>query len=163
MGRLELTSFNLNLLVALDGLLRERSVTAAAKRARVTPSAMSHSLSELRELLGDPLLLRSGRAMVLTPRAEALVGPLHALLMDTERLLQGSKQSLQVGQGSLYPSLYRLEGQGFIRSDWGTTENNRRARYYALTAAGRKHLTQEIKDWKRMARAINLVLEAAGA
>lgn len=89
-GRLELATFNLNLLVALDGLLRERSVTAAAKRARVTPSAMSHSLSELRELLGDPLLVRSGRAMVLTPRAESLSGPLRALMMDTERLLQGS-------------------------------------------------------------------------
>jgi DNA-binding transcriptional LysR family regulator len=71
-------------------MLRERSVTAAAKRARVTPSAMSHSLSELRDLLGDPLLVRSGRAMVLTPRAESLVGPLHTLLMDAQRLLQGS-------------------------------------------------------------------------
>jgi DNA-binding transcriptional LysR family regulator len=88
MGRLELANFNLNLLVALDGLLSQRSVTAAAKRVRVTPSAMSHSLSELRELLGDPLLVRSGRGMVLTPRAEALVGPLHILLVDAERLLQ---------------------------------------------------------------------------
>ena len=89
MARLELANFNLNLLVALDGLLSQRSVTAAAKRVRVTPSAMSHSLSELRELLGDPLLVRSGRGMVLTPRAEALVGPLHTLLVDAERLLQG--------------------------------------------------------------------------
>src|SRR5205814_10689413 len=89
MPRLELANFNLNLLVALDGLLRERSVTAAAKRVRVTPSAMSHSLAELRDLLGDPLLVRSGRAMVLTPRAEALVGPLHKLIVDTERLLGG--------------------------------------------------------------------------
>src|SRR5881275_906966 len=89
MARLELANFNLNLLVALDGLLSQRSVTAAAKRVRVTPSAMSHSLSELRELLGDPLLVRSGRGMVLTPRAEALVGPLHTLLKDVERLLRG--------------------------------------------------------------------------
>jgi DNA-binding transcriptional LysR family regulator len=89
MNRIELASFNLNLLLALDGLLSERSVTAAAKRVRVTPSAMSHSLSELRELLGDPLLVRSGRGMVLTPRAEALVGPLHTLLKDAERLLRG--------------------------------------------------------------------------
>src|SRR4029453_4765809 len=66
-----------------------RSVTAAAKRVRVTPSAMSHSLAELRELLGDPLLVRSGRGMVRTPRAEALVGPLHILLKDVERLLRG--------------------------------------------------------------------------
>jgi len=87
MRRVDLSSFNLNLLLALDGLLSQRSVTAAAKRVRVTPSAMSHSLSELRHLLGDPLLVRAGRGMVLTPRAEALVGPLHTLLMDAERLL----------------------------------------------------------------------------
>lgn len=89
MNRLDLANFNLNLLVALDGLLSHRSVTVAAKRVRVTPSAMSHSLSELRELLGDPLLVRSGRGMVLTPRAEALVDPLHRLLVDAERLLRG--------------------------------------------------------------------------
>src|SRR5256885_16650462 len=89
MARLELANFNLNLLVALDGLLSQRSVTAAARRVRVTPSAMSHSLSELRHHLGDPLLVRSGRGMVLTPRAEALVGPLHTLLKDVERLLRG--------------------------------------------------------------------------
>src|SRR5678809_215660 len=89
MKRVDLSNFNLNLLLALDGLLSQRSVTAAAKRVRVTPSAMSHSLSELRDLLGDPLLVRSGRGMVLTPRAEALVGPLHTLLMDAERLLGG--------------------------------------------------------------------------
>jgi DNA-binding transcriptional LysR family regulator len=87
MRRIDLSSFNLNLLLALDGLLSQRSVTAAAKRVRVTPSAMSHSLAELRHLLGDPLLVRSGRGMVLTPRAEALVSPLHTLLMDAERLL----------------------------------------------------------------------------
>ena len=89
MSRIELANFNLNLLLALDGLLGARSVTVAARRVRVTPSAMSHSLAELRSLLGDPLLVRSGRAMVLTPRAEALVGPLHKLLADTERLLRG--------------------------------------------------------------------------
>ena len=89
MGRIELANFNLNLLLTLDGLLGARSVTGAARRVRVTPSAMSHSLAALRSLLGDPLLVRSGRAMVLTPRAEALVGPLHKLLADTERLLRG--------------------------------------------------------------------------
>ena len=89
MPPLELTSFNLNLLLALDGLLTERSVTAAARRVGVTPSAMSHSLAELRELLNDPLLVRSGRAMLPTPRAEALVAPLHKLLGDAQRLLSG--------------------------------------------------------------------------
>jgi DNA-binding transcriptional LysR family regulator len=89
MSDLELANFNLNLLLALDGLLGDRSVTAAARRVRVTPSAMSHSLAELRKLLGDPLLVRSGRGMVLTPRAQALVGPLHKLLVDAERILRG--------------------------------------------------------------------------
>ena len=80
----------------------------------------------------------------------------------TERIEQWSEEVLCVGQGTLYPALYRLERQGLVSSTWRTTENNRRARYYALTAAGRKHLAQEMKDWQRMARAINLVLEAAG-
>jgi PadR family transcriptional regulator PadR len=79
----------------------------------------------------------------------------------TERIEQWSEEVLCVGQGTLYPALYRLERQGLITSDWQTTENNRRARYYQLTSTGRKHLTQEIKDWQRMSRAINLVLEAA--
>jgi PadR family transcriptional regulator PadR len=79
----------------------------------------------------------------------------------TERIEQWSEEVLCVGQGTLYPALYRLERQGLITSDWQTTENNRRARYYRLTPTGRRHLTQEIKDWQRMSRAINLVLEAA--
>ncbi len=89
MRDLDLATFNLNLLLALDALLSERSVTAAARRVRVTPSAMSHSLAELRDRLGDPLLVRTGRGMVLTPRAEVLVGPLHKLLVDAERILRG--------------------------------------------------------------------------
>lgn len=78
----------------------------------------------------------------------------------TERIGQWSEEILRVGQGTLYPALYRLERQGLITSAWQTTANNRRARYYALTPAGRKHLSQEIKDWHRMSRAINLVLDA---
>jgi PadR family transcriptional regulator len=76
----------------------------------------------------------------------------------TERLLEGSKQVLQVGQGSLYPALYRLETQGLITSTWRTTENNRRARYYTLTAAGRRQLAEARAAWKRMSRAVDLVL-----
>lgn len=79
----------------------------------------------------------------------------------TERIEQWSEEVLSLGQGTLYPALYRLERQGLIESEWQTTENNRRARYYGLTADGRRHLAQEIKDWHRMARAINLVLDAA--
>jgi transcriptional regulator len=78
----------------------------------------------------------------------------------TERIEQWSEEVLCVGQGTLYPALYRLERQALVTSAWQTTENNRRARYYRLTASGRKHLTQEMKDWQRMSRAINLVLDA---
>ena len=67
------------------------------------------------------------------------------------------------GDARVYPALYRLERQGFIASDWGTTENNRRARYYTLTAAGRRHLAREVQSWQRMARAITLVLKATEA
>ena len=79
----------------------------------------------------------------------------------TERIEQWSESVLQLGQGTLYPALYRLERQGLIRSDWRVTANNRRARYYALTPQGRRHLNQELADWRRMSRAINLVLEAS--
>jgi PadR family transcriptional regulator PadR len=76
----------------------------------------------------------------------------------TERLERGSKSALQIGQGSLYPALYRLERHGFIDSSWGVSENNRRARFYELTATGRAHLVKERLAWRRMARAVELVL-----
>jgi PadR family transcriptional regulator PadR len=81
----------------------------------------------------------------------------------TERIEQWSEEVLCVGQGTLYPALYRLERQRLIASTWDTTENNRRARYYSLTPAGRKHLTKELQAWARMSRAINLVLNASEA
>jgi transcriptional regulator len=79
----------------------------------------------------------------------------------TERIEHWSKQVLQVGQGTLYPALYRLERQRLIDSQWRLTENNRRARYYALTPAGRRHLARETQAWERMSRAINQVLSAS--
>jgi PadR family transcriptional regulator, regulatory protein PadR len=78
----------------------------------------------------------------------------------TERIEQWSEHVLQLGQGTLYPALYRLERQGLIRSEWKVTENSRRARYYALTREGRKQFNDEIAQWKRMSRAVNLVLDA---
>ena len=78
----------------------------------------------------------------------------------TERIEQWSESVLQLGQGTLYPALYRLERQGLIRSGWSVTANNRRARYYSLTAQGRRQLNRELAEWRRMSRAINLVLEA---
>jgi transcriptional regulator len=79
----------------------------------------------------------------------------------TERIEQWSESVLQLGQGTLYPALYRLERQDFIRSEWRVTANNRRARYYALTPQGRRYLTQQLADWRRVSRAINLVLGAS--
>lgn len=76
----------------------------------------------------------------------------------TERIEQWSKQVLQVNQGSLYPALYRLQRQGWITSSWKTTENNRRARYYAITAEGRRQLAAEQESWERLSKAVNLVM-----
>lgn len=77
----------------------------------------------------------------------------------TERIQQWSDDVLSINQGSLYPSLYRLQRQGWITSEWRVTENNRRARYHKLTAAGKKQLAEERKSWERLSRAVNLVLD----
>jgi len=79
----------------------------------------------------------------------------------TERIEQWSEHVLQLGQGTLYPALYRLERQGFIKSDWNVTENGRRARYYSLTRQGRRQLETELAQWRRASRAINQVLDAS--
>ena len=76
----------------------------------------------------------------------------------TERIGHWSRQVLQVNQGSLYPALRRLERQGWITASWKTTENNRQARYYALTPAGRRQLAAEQESWDRLSGAVNLVL-----
>jgi PadR family transcriptional regulator PadR len=76
----------------------------------------------------------------------------------TERIEQWSQKVLQVNQGSLYPALYRLQRQGWITSSWKVTENNRRARYYALTATGRRQLAAERESWERLSAAVNLVM-----
>jgi PadR family transcriptional regulator, regulatory protein PadR len=85
------------------------------------------------------------------------LGPMHGWGI-TERLEQGSNHALRVGQGSLYPALYRLERQGLVSSSWGTSENNRRARFYALTTAGRTRLAEERQAWRRLSRAVELIL-----
>jgi transcriptional regulator len=75
-----------------------------------------------------------------------------------DRIQQMSQEILRVEQGSLYPALYRLEAEGWIKADWGVSENNRKARYYKLTAAGRKQLSAETEHWSRITSGINLVL-----
>ena len=85
------------------------------------------------------------------------LGPMHGWGV-AQRIQQVSKDVLQIGQGSLYPALYRLEYKGWIRSGWGSSENNRRAKFYRLTAAGRKQLETELATWDRLSAAIALVL-----
>jgi transcriptional regulator len=86
-------------------------------------------------------------------------GPMHGWAI-TEWLDARSDNVLQVNQGSLYPALYRLERQRLVESEWRTTDNNRRARYYSLTATGRRRLDEELRKWSRLARAVDRVLEA---
>ena len=86
--------------------------------------------------------------------------PLHGWAI-AQRIQLLSRDVLQVNQGSLYPALQRLERQGWITADWGVSETNRRARFYRLTAAGRRRLEQERADWERLSAAISLVLRTA--
>jgi PadR family transcriptional regulator PadR len=79
------------------------------------------------------------------------------------RIRQMSRDVLQVEQGSLYPALYRLEQRGWIDSEWGVSENNRRAKFYRLTSVGRKQLKLETESWQRISAAINFVLGTATA
>jgi PadR family transcriptional regulator, regulatory protein PadR len=88
------------------------------------------------------------------------LGPLHGWGIS-QRVQQVSKGVLEVNQGSLYPALQRLEKQGLITSDWGTTESNRRARYYRLTAAGRRALGAELESWRRFAAGLEAVLRTS--
>jgi len=105
------------------------------------------------------------------PPTDLLQGTLDMLILKTiaaepqhgwaiaQRIEQVSGNVLQVGQGSLYPALHRLEYKGWIRAQLGASENNRKARFYSLTAAGRRHLDSEMDNWIRLTGAINLVLE----
>jgi len=105
------------------------------------------------------------------PSADLLQGTLDMLILRAialqpehgwaiaQRIQQVSNNVLQIGQGSLYPALHRLEYKGWIRAQWGTSENNRKARFYSLTASGRKQLDAELANWDRLMGAVNLVLE----
>jgi PadR family transcriptional regulator, regulatory protein PadR len=84
--------------------------------------------------------------------------PLHGWAIS-ERIQQISNEVLQVQQGSLYPALHRLERRGWIKAHWGTSENNRRAKYYELTPAGRKQLDTEKDSWRKLTAAIAQILE----
>ena len=106
------------------------------------------------------------------PQTDALRGSLDLLVLKTlslqpmhgwgisQRIQQISDGVLEVNQGSLYPALQRLEKQGLIASDWATTDNNRRARYYRLTATGRRALGAEVASWRRFTAGLEAVLRA---
>ena len=106
-------------------------------------------------------------------QTDALRGSLDLLVLKTlslapmhgwgisQRVQQMSRGVLEVNQGSLYPALQRLEKDGLITSDWGTTDNNRRARYYRLTASGRRALGKELDSWRRFAAGLEAVLQGS--
>jgi transcriptional regulator len=79
----------------------------------------------------------------------------------SQRIQQLSSEALQVQQGSLYPALHRLERRGWIKSSWDVSDNNRRAKYYQLTGAGRKQLDKETETWRRLVAAVGQILESA--
>ena len=87
-------------------------------------------------------------------------GALHGWAIS-ERIQQISRDTLQVNQGSLYPALHRLEDRKWIASFWGTSENNRKARYYRLTPAGKKQLTEQTNRWDMIVRAVNRIVKPA--
>lgn len=76
----------------------------------------------------------------------------------SERIQQVSRDVLQVPQGSLYPALHRLERRGWIKAEWGTSDNNRRAKYYVLTRSGRRQLAAETESWRKLVAAVGLVI-----
>jgi transcriptional regulator len=103
--------------------------------------------------------LLQGTLDMLVLKAVSL-GPLHGYGVLL-RIQQISQDRLEVQQGSLYPALYRLEHEGWIAGEWGQSENNRRARYYRLTAAGRRRLEAETKKWNQFAEVIGVILNTA--
>ena len=107
--------------------------------------------------MGKPTDLVQGTVDLLILKTVALE-PVHGWAI-AQRIRQVSKNVLQVNQGALYPALHRLEQQGWIRAEWGESENNRRAKFYSLTRAGRKYLQQEEANWERLSAAIGLVLK----
>jgi transcriptional regulator len=106
--------------------------------------------------VAEPTDLLQGTLDLLILKTIALE-PMHGWAIS-QRIQQISNEVLKVQQGSLYPALHRLEHQGWIQAEWGASENNRRAKYYSLTKAGRKQLDSETSKWSRLSAAVNLIL-----
>ncbi len=102
--------------------------------------------------------LLQGTLDLLVLKTLSTLGPQHGFGI-ARRIEQVSGDTVMLNQGTIYPALVRLEERGWISSEWGTSDNNRRARFYSLTTAGRKQLKEEIADWKRVALLVNTVLE----
>ena len=107
-------------------------------------------------MTADRLDLPQGTLDLLILKALSL-GPQHGWAIS-ERINQVSRATLQIPQGSLYPALHRLERRGWIRAEWGASDNNRRAKFYELTRAGKKQLEAEAAAWDRLTAAVSLVL-----
>jgi PadR family transcriptional regulator len=107
-------------------------------------------------MTGDRLDLPQGTLDLLILKALSL-GPQHGWAV-AERIRQISRAALAVRQGSLYPALHRLERRGWIKASWGTSDNNRRAKYYDLTAKGRARLDSQTDAWQRLVSAVGLVM-----
>ena len=152
-----------------------RDASAIAKRKSFIPSGTkptspAYPLTFDRTPAYPPVEYRGDHMPAST---DLLQGTLDLLILQTlslepmhgwgvaQRIQQVSKDALQIGQGSLYPALYRLEYKGWIKSEWGNSENNRRAKFYRLTAAGRRQLQSELETWDRLSAAIQLVLGRA--
>ena len=88
------------------------------------------------------------------------LGPMHGWGIS-QRIQQISEDVLVINQGSLYPAMYRLEQQGLIKSEWGSSENNRQAKYYEVTRAGRKKLAEETENWGRLSAAVERILQTS--
>ncbi|MGA8037127.1 MAG: PadR family transcriptional regulator [Candidatus Acidiferrales bacterium] len=109
----------------------------------------------------------------MSPSGDVLQGTLDLLILKTlarepmhgwgiaQRIQQISKDVLQIQQGSLYPALYRLERKKWIRAQWGASENNRRAKFYALTPAGRAQMEKEAEQWERLSSAVAMIVQRA--
>lgn len=108
--------------------------------------------------MAPPSDLLQGTLDMLILKAVSL-GPLHGYGVLI-RIQQMSQDRLQIQQGSLYPALYRLEHRGLIASSWGESENRRKARFYRLTAAGRRQLQRDLDSWRRLTETVGLVIDA---
>lgn len=136
---------------AADARQEQACTTTGAK-------GMLLSVTEVRRL-SKPTELVQGTLDLLILKTIALE-PMHGWAI-AQRIHQVSGDVLQVGQGALYPALHKLEQNGWIRSEWSISENNRRAKYYTLTRAGQKIMEQEAAQWERLSAAISLIVRTA--